>query len=538
MGTQPPHALADVPEAVWREACRRETVLRPLSVDPRLSRQAVMDACARLQLGKSQVYELLRRYRVDPRTTSLIPASGGTPKGADRLAPEIAAIIERCIEQFYLTRQKLSGAALFDAVVHECRKTGLAAPSLNAVRRRVVRRSAIERVRAREGAAAAAQRFRPVLGSLKTAWPLDVLQMDHTPMDLIVVDEAARRPIGRPWLSLAMDVDTRMVAGFLISLDPPGAISVALALAHAVLPKAGWLATREIRLPWPVAGLPRSVHVDNGKDFRSRALERGCRQHGIDLDHRPVCTPRYGGHIERLMGTLMQRIHELPGTTFSNIRDKGDVDPEATATLTLRELEMAFALEVLGPYHMEVHTALGIPPLAAWSERLERRPQPPRVPRDGTQLLQDFLPFKEVTVRREGIRLHSIFYYDDVLTTWLGTERRRLRAKYDPRDLSTVFVEDEAGRHWPIRYRDLGRPAITLWEQRAAVSDLRARGRSLVDEQSIFEAVAARRAVVAQAAVKTKAARREFERTRCVRIAGRAGGSAVSRAFSIRPRGG
>jgi putative transposase len=66
--------------------------------------------------------------------------------------------------------------------------------------------------------------------------------MDHTPVDLILVDEAARRPIGRPWLTLAMDVDTRMVAGFLIFFDPPCATSVALALAHAVLPKTVWLA--------------------------------------------------------------------------------------------------------------------------------------------------------------------------------------------------------------------------------------------------------------------------------------------------------
>jgi hypothetical protein len=29
---------------------------------------------------------------------------------------------------------------------------------------------------------------------------------------------------------------------------------------------------------------------------------------------------------------------------------------------------MIFALEVLDPYQMEVHTALGIPPLAAWTE--------------------------------------------------------------------------------------------------------------------------------------------------------------------------
>jgi putative transposase len=535
LGAQHPRALANIPEPVWQEACRREAVVRPLATGPRLSRQAVSDACARLRLGKSQVYELLRRYRIDPRTSSLVPGSGGMPKGADRLAPEIAAIIEGCIERFYLTRQKLSGAALFDAVQQDCRKAALKPPSLNAVRRRVAAKPVPDVVRAREGAAVATQRFRPVPGSLKTSWPLDVLQMDHTPMDVMVVDEIARKPIGRPWLTLALDVDSRMVAGFLISLDPPCATSVGLTLAQAVLPKTAWLAEREIRLPWPVAGLPRSVHVDNGKEFHSRALERGCRQHGVQLDHRPVRTPRYGGHIERLMGTLMRRIHELPGTTFSNIREKGDADPEAAATLTLSELERAFALDVLGPYHLEVHSALGIPPLVAWSDRLPRRPQPPPIPSDGAQWLRDFLPFKEVTVRREGIRLHSIFYYDDVLTTWLGAENRRLPAKYDPRDLSTVFLQDETGRHWPIRYRDLARPAITLWEQRAAVKDLRARGRSVVDEQMIFEAVAARRRVVAEAAAKTRAARREHERGRHLRLADGAGGPAGGDAAATHP---
>jgi putative transposase len=414
--TSPKQRLADVPESDWQEACWREAVLRPLAARPRLSRQAVIAACCQLRIGRSQLYELLRRYRADPRTTSLVPATGGMPKGADRLDPEIAGIVERSIEQFYLKRQKLTGSALFEVVQHECRKAGRKPPSLNTVRRRVAARPAIEVVRAREGAAVATQRFRPVPGSLKTAWPLDVLQIDHTLVDLIVVDEAARRPIGRPWLTLAMDVDTRVVAGFLFSLDPPCATSVALAVAHAVLPKATWLAAREIRLPWPVAGLPRAVHVDNGKEFHSLALERGCRQHGIHLDFRPVRTPRYGGHIERLMGTLMGRIHALPGTTFANIRDKDDADPEVAASLTINELEMAFGLDVLGPYHMEVHSALGIPPLSAWSERLRRRPQPPVVPGDDAQFLQDFLPFKEVSVRREGIRLHSIFYYDDVLT--------------------------------------------------------------------------------------------------------------------------
>lgn len=533
-----PRSVASIPEADWQEACRREAVVRPLvAAGGRLSRARIADACDALGFGKSQLYEALRRYRADSRTSSLVPGRGGFPKGTSRLAPDVEVLIERCIDALYLSKQKLTNAALFETLRHECRKAGVKVPNFKTVRRRVQARPATEVVTAREGRTVAEQRFRPVPGHLLTAWPLDVLQIDHTPVDLIIVDDVARRPIGRPWLTLVLDVHTRTVAGFLVSLDPPSTTSAALALAHAVLLKREWLAARSITLPWPVAGLPRCVHVDNAREFHSQAFERGCRQHGIHLEYRPVQTPRYGGHIERLMGTLMGRIHALPGTTFSDIRTRGAADPEAAAVLTLGEFETVFALELLGPYHLEVHSALGIPPLAAWTERLPARALPPVQPPDAVAFFRDFLPFKDVVVRREGIRLHSIFYYDDVLTTWLGN-RERMRVKYDPRDLSHVFLEDVEGRHWPIRYRDLARPPITLWEQRAAVKELRERGRGLVDEVRIFEAIEARRALVEVAATKTKAARREVQRTAHLRTEQAIGPPAATPAVPSQVTGG
>ena len=36
-----------------------------------------------------------------------------------------------------------------------------------------------------------------------------------------------------------------------------------------------------------------------------------------------------GGHIERLVGTLMRALHELPGATFSNPKQRGNYDSEA-----------------------------------------------------------------------------------------------------------------------------------------------------------------------------------------------------------------
>ena len=39
--------------------------------------------------------------------------------------------------------------------------------------------------------------------------------------------------------------------------------------------------------------------------------------------------------IERVIGTAMKMAHELPGTTFSNTKERGTYNSDATAILTL-----------------------------------------------------------------------------------------------------------------------------------------------------------------------------------------------------------
>jgi putative transposase len=208
---------------------------------------------------------------------------------------------------------------------------------------------------ARRGRKAARDRYGPVTGSLVAEYPLSLIQIDHTLVDVIVVDADTRQPIQRPWLTLAIDVATRCVAGFHLSLEPPSATSVALCISHSALMKEGWLAARDIEDEWPVYGIPERLHLDNAKEFRSEALKRGCQEYGIDIDYRPVRTPHYGGHIERLIGTMMGKVHLLPGTTFSDIRVKGDLDPEKMAAMTIDEVERWLAHAITGVYHRSLH---------------------------------------------------------------------------------------------------------------------------------------------------------------------------------------
>lgn len=44
-------------------------------------------------------------------------------------------------------------------------------------------------------------------------------------VDVLVLDEASREVAGRPWITLAVDVMTRMVTGFHLALKPPSRTS-------------------------------------------------------------------------------------------------------------------------------------------------------------------------------------------------------------------------------------------------------------------------------------------------------------------------
>lgn len=501
-----------VPDTEWARAVAREPVFRRLADRPRLNELEVDDALDELGLGRSQFYALLRRYREQPVTSSLVPSSPGPRPGSSRLSPAVDKQIEHTIDRFHLRREKPKIAALWREVRHDCKAAGLPVPSAKAVAARAARSEKKRRTRAREGRKAADDAYRPVVHNYTADYALQIVQIDHTLVDVVIVDDWTRQPLCRPWLTLAICIASRMVTGFYLTLDHPSAISVAMAVRHAALPKDRWLADRGIAAPWPVGGLPDMLHMDNAKEFHSRALRRGCSEHGIGTQYRPPATPHFGGHIERLIGTIMGEVHLLPGTTFSDVAERGDYDAESASFMTLSELETWLAIQIVGIYHVQRHAGIMLPPNAAWTEAVARRPAPIRRPVDEAQFLLDFLPFEYRKVRRDGIRLFNIRYWDPVLSVWTG-EGTRLPVKYDPRNLSRIYLQAPGGEHWPISYADLRRPPITLWEHHRAMASLRERGKTAVDEQLIFDAIEAQRLITAEAASKTKQARKQLART-------------------------
>ena len=444
--------LDQIPEAAWKLAVGRERIIAPLADRDHVTQSEIEEAGVALRLRPAMVFRLLARYRRKRCTSVLAPEPRGRKSGSRVLDPSLEKLIEAAIKDFYLRREKPSLASLHREVQQTCHKAGATPPSYKAIQSRVLDLDPREVITRRMGPKQAVQLLTPVKAGLHVKEPLQLLQMDHTLVDVVVVDEVDREPIGRPWLTLAIDVATRAVPGFHLSLEAPSATSVALALSMAVLPKNKFLAAQHVDFDWPCQGLPKAVHLDNAREFHSNALKRGCEEHGIEITFRPPGRPHFGGHIERLIGTMMGQVHLLPGTTFSSIAARGDYKPADTAVMTMRELERWLTLQVTGIYHRSLHRGLGRSPQQAWNQA-RKSPAQVRMPYSEQQFYIDFLPYERRVIRRDGIRMFNIFYWTDSLTTLLRRSHNVYAVHYDPRDLSRVYVKDRQNEFIEVPYR-------------------------------------------------------------------------------------
>lgn len=321
------------------------------------------------------------------------------------------------------------------------------------------------------------------------------------------MDDRHRKPIGRLWLSLAIDLNSRMVGGYYLALEEPSEISVAMCLAHSILPKEDWLNLHGIQGEWPVWGFPRVVHTDNGPDFRTENFRRSCSNYNIENQFRPVKRPKYGGHIERLLGTFMRELHALPGTTHSNVSDREGYDSDKHAALTMSEFE-EWLVRTIILYHNKYHSAIYMSPARKWhlgffgSREVDPLVSIPPRPADPLTVQLDFMPSYRRTVQHYGVQL-DVYYYSEALRHWIGTtdpetgQARKFVFRRDPRDISVIWFYDPVlKQYFRVPVANQAFPAATLWEFRAAKKQAVDEGRMHIDEALIARMILERRQIV------------------------------------------
>ena len=501
-------------DAIWAKARCRAEVIEEIAKYDNLSRATAAEAAKKLNLSERTIYSLLKRWRESGHSiTSLVSEGSNGGRGRSRLDSKLESLISDAITDTYLSRQRPSVASLMRTIKELCHKAGLILPSRNSVLARIKILQHDKVLFAREGPEAV-RKLKPVEGSFpKTDNPMDVIQIDHTPVDLIIVDTYNRQPIGRPWITIAIDIYSRSIVGFCLTLEPPSATSVGLCLAQTVVDKRPYLERIGVQLEWPMSGKPKAIHVDNGSEFHSEALRRGCEVHGIQVRYRPIGSPHYGGIVERVIGTMMKMVHDLPGTTFSNIAEQGEYDSEKRSALTLEELEKWFVLAIAS-YHSSMHSGIGESPIAKWKLALDSGWEPYYIQNPKTFLV-DFLPIVYRNIQRQGFVIDHITYISSSLKPLITNRKAgyKFTIRRDPRDLSRIYVlHPEENHYLEIPYRAIGNPAITLWEHRLAVKRIREEGRKTIDEEEIIKIIGKMRVVTEDAVSKSKSARRKSAR--------------------------
>ena len=324
--------------------------------------------------------------------------------------PDLERLIAEAIEQLYLKKQRHTKKDIWIEVLRRCKARGLKPPSQSAVVRRINWLKPLLVIRRRNGAKAA-KPYEAHPGRFDRAhWPFWVVEIDHTKLDAIAVDDEFGQPIGRPWITLVLDVFSRMVLGYYISLDPSGALSTGLAIAQAIMRKDAWLLSHGISTKWPCWGVMHCIHADNALEFHGKMLERACQEYCIDLMFRRPGEPHFGGHIKRRLPTTLRQVHKLPGTTFVGVKERASYDPDGQACLTLDDLDHLVGRWIVEIYHQTVHREINTSPVRKWEEGFfgpgTRRPLPMKIENE-PKLRLDFMPFTERTIQSAGVEFEG-----------------------------------------------------------------------------------------------------------------------------------
>lgn len=419
----------------------------------------VEKAGAVLGITGRQMYSIMNAYEADPCIGTLIGAKRGRKSGTRLLDPRVEALITDAIEGKYKDKTRRDVFYIVRHIHAKCDASGLRKPAVNTIKTRIRALNDREVDLKREGYKVARDRHSAINeGLAMPRFVLDCVMIDHTKADVIVVDEESRLPIGRPFLTLAIDVRSRAIVAMVLRLAAPSALTSGLALHMCSIPKDKYISKLDIDTVWEMHGIPRKLSLDNGADFRSKALRFGCEQNLIDLDHRPVAHPTMGGIVERAIQTINRETHQLPGTTKGDVISRRGYNAEQHACMTLRDLERYLVLFITRQYHERIHKGIGMSPRRAWEEGLaggEIIVPTIRTPKDPRRFLIDFLPYKELTIGRKGFNYLGTYYNDDTLTSLrLRDGKRKYVVRRDPRSVSRVFAYVDSLN--PPRYLEIG----------------------------------------------------------------------------------
>lgn len=484
--------------------------------------------CKQFGYNRATAYRRLKIVKIHGTADSLLRAVR-SDFGNFHLAEEVIEEIKGHLQKYRFVPAPKTLPAILELVNGKCRKEGWSEISITTLRKFEQEKSYKEKLEAQGRKKKATDSYRPKAGHLPyNDYPLAIIQVDHTPIQICLVDEEDREPIGDPWLTLVIDTYSRMILGFYLTFDAPSTLSTGMALAHAFLPKEEYLRSQDVTGEWPCWGFPDVILVDNAAELNGMMMHGARRRYRFTLRDRPVDAPNFGGHVESAFRTFMYEFKSVPGTKFSNPVERDQYDSEGRSIFTIVEFEHFFTEFLVNHYHLKEHSGEGmngLVPLLKWKKgTFEGDVMPPTGlpdrPSDPMALRISLMPFKRRTVRNARIEILDEEYHSGALTL-IGDkvdlskplQDRKFEVRYDPRNISKVWLYHELNDSYiEVPFADLRKGPISLWE-RDALKRRRGKPADQFKDQR-YESQIRREEMKATAAKKTKQQRLENEKAR------------------------
>ncbi|MFF4533771.1 transposase [Streptomyces sp. NPDC001407] len=301
--------------------------------------------------------------------------------------------------------------------------------------------------------------------------PGEQVQIDTTRLDVLALFEDGS--LGRPELTIAVDVATRAILAAVLCPGGTQAVDAALLLAEMAVPhpaRPSWpdalrfahstVLPRERLLPLderlegaaarPVA-VPETIVVDRGKVYLSRAFTGACEALGISVQAAPPFAPTAKSIVERTFGSINTLFcQHLPGYTGSDVTRRGK-DVARDACYSVAQLQDLLD-EWLVHWHHRPHEGLRHPvlpkialtPNQMWAALVAVAGYVP-VPLSGSDYLE-LLPVRWQAITERGIRLHHRTYDHDLLGPHRGQSSEvaarggKWEVHTNPHDVRQIWV--------------------------------------------------------------------------------------------------
>lgn len=413
---------------------------------------------------------------------ALVPRTTARGNRSVRLTESQDVLLQKIIDTKWRSHEAQNFKACYRALVVACDDAGIKPPSYPTLIERIKAQATNQDLRIRHGKRMAYQLNEyvdvlyvdtPVHGSR----PFQYVHIDHTQLDIELISSRTGKPLGRPWLTFAIDAWSRRIVGFYLTFDPPAYHSVMMVIRDMV---------RRFQR------LPEFIVVDNGRDLISTAFQSFLQVMGVHLRLRPAGQPRHGAVMERVFGrNNTEYIHNLAGNTKAtkNVRMvTGKHMPVNFAEWTLETMYHGLEFWATDYYDQERHPALDCSPREAFQKGLKESGARPQ-----RQILfnQDFLIATCPPADREGVRkLHrqngvkvNDMYFWNAEFRDPSIAAQRLPVRYDPWDASSVYVRiKDRWVHAQCRSL-LGLGQLTDTERRALTEEYSHRSGNIGDDE-------------------------------------------------------